>query len=336
MSDIILQTIESLSHLPQNLEHPVAAVGALALTGLAMSSQTVLFKRTEDKHSIDNYGGQALMAETLIPDGKRNRRSRLLPPRLELVGLGLVAAALVGHPTYETTLLNNQANVIIVDDMSTSMLRTHDLLGSTLTREAAVQQGIAATNYRGSLAVVQAAANSKVVLPLTKNWRSQEALLNQPQVDENGGQLVAAIDLAASLLPVEKGSTNRNGNIVILSDGAIDDSTVALSHEAQKLRGEGVGLKVVVPGTTGGSYSLSNATQQVASGANAGRFAGFGASNIAEAQSAQAVINEVKAAIDAAGTSTERLPWYPPLAIGALLAAAGILIDQIQRTRRVV
>lgn len=336
MAEIIQQTIDQMTHYPTGMERPAMVAGAIALTAAAVALQTHRFNKTEEQFAVDNYAGSELMKTTLIPDSKANRRGRLRSPRLELVGLGLAAAALLAQPTYETSIPDETANVVVVDDMSSSMLLARDLSESGVSRSQAVNAGLFSADYKASLAVVQTAEGNKIVLPLTKNWEVQRAVIEKPAVKPNGGALVAGLELAASALPLSKDGTKRDGNIIILSDGTIDDDPSAVTAEAQKLKDQGITVKVIVPGSEAGTYTLTEGSAPVKAGANPSRFAGFGEDNVVATNDVNKIEAAVRSAVESSGSTSEQHPWNLPLYAGIGLLAAGFVMNQYQRSKRVV
>ena len=331
MSELTKQLFQSVEHLPQGLEHPGAAVGSLVAVGAALAAEYFMFNQSQEKFAVP-FPNAALLERAVTPDYAKNRRARLAGTLAMTAGAGLVAFQLLGQPTYESTELNRAANVIAVRDVSWSMLYTKDL---GVTRSAAVGAGLRAASYAGSLGIVQMGASARVVLPLTEKWQSRLATAEKVQVDPNGGQMVSAINLAESLLPLSNHG-KAEGTIVILSDGTIEQGPADIAAVAQRLKRDGVAIKVVVPGTAAGEYTLSETSRTVPSGASAAVFAAVGASNIVEAKDAKSVTKAVTEALVDAGTTRQQHPWNVPGAIGVGLFGAGLARDITQRLRRTV
>ncbi len=332
MSELIDQLIQSAEHFPQGLGNPLAAAGSLVAMGVVLAAERTTFDHTGDKFAVQ-FPNPALLERAVIPDEAKNRRARLAGTLAMTAGAGFVALQLLGQPTYESTELNHEASVVVVRDVSFSMINTKDL---GVSRSAAVGTGLREASYAGRLSVIQSAAGApRVVLPLGSNWKTRLDSAEKIQVDPNGGQMVPAIDLAESLLPLSNHG-KPEGTIVILSDGSIDQSPANVAVVAQRLKHDGVAVKVVVPGTTNGEYKLSVTSQLVPAKASAEVFAAFGANNIVEAKDAKSVVKAVKNALVDAGTTRKQHPWEIPGAIGIALFGGGLVREITQRITRKV
>ncbi len=331
MSELTNQLIQSVEHFPQGLQHPVAAAGSLLAMGAVLAAERMTFGRTRDKFAVQ-FPNAALLERAVTPDDAKNRRARLTIPLAMTAGAGLVAFQLFGQPIYESTELNHEANVVVVRDVSSSMLNTKDL---GVTRSAAVSAGLREASYAGSLGIVQTGASPRVVLPLGSNWHGGLAPAEKIQVDPNGGQMVPAMNLAESLLPLSNHS-KREGTIVVISDGTIEQGPADIAAVVQRLKHDGVALKVVVPGTAAGEYTLPKTDRAVPAGASAAVFAAVGATNIVETKTAPTTKQAIKEALVDAGTTRQQHPWNVPGAIGIALFGAGLVRDITQRITRKV
>ena len=332
MAELTNQIIDSWAHFPQGIDHPIAAAVSLVVAGTVGFVERGVHNRTAETYGVQ-FPNQALLEESVTPDLKKVNRERLAPAVLVTAGLGLVALQVLGHPTYESTTPNRDANVMVVQDASLSMLNTKDLGNPDLTRLAAVNSALQASSYAGKLGIVQSGANFKTTAPLGSD-RKTLVQAEKPQVDPNGGNLVGAIDSAVSLLPIKNGK--HEGSLVVISDGTIDQSSQDIAVVANALKQAGVTIKVVVPGTTQGKYQLGANRQQIPSGASADVFAVFGSKNIIEAKDASTINTTIKETLVDAGTSHQNHTWYPPGVLGALLLGGGIVLDKRQRATRII
>lgn len=333
MAGITSQLIESTTHLPGGLEHPIETVGVLAGTAALYLGGSLRYSMTEEAAAMP-YSNAALLEKQVLPSRSQARRDRLAPMLAELAGAGLLAAQFLGHPTYESSIADTHANVIAIEDVSFSMAQTHDLGSDAVTRDQAVATALGEVPYKGSLGVIQTAASTKVTVPLNKDWLSYKAALGKDSVDPNGGQLVQAMDLAGSLLA--QAGAKHEGTIVVVSDGTVDDSPEAINSEVAKLKKEGITLKAVVIGTAEGTYNLANSKQQVSSAVQPDRFDGFGSDNVVQVKTIQAVNAEMDKLIHDAGTNHEKHTWPGLGILGGVLFATGFIKDKLQRTGRTV
>lgn len=333
MAELTNQIIDSLAHLPRGIDHPIAAAGSLVAAGAALLAERAVFNRTDDTWAAQ-FPNAALLEQSVTPDPNKVRRTRLAPALAVTAGIGALAFQVLGNPTYESTTANRDAKVVVVQDVSLSMLHTEDLGTPRLTRLTAVNTALqeASASYVGNLGIVQSGATVRVTAPLG----SPKARLTQaekPQVDPNGGQIVPAINLAASLLPSAKNGKHE-GSVLVISDGAIEQSSAEVATVASALKRDGVSVKVIVPGTAQGKYELGAGRQQILSGASADVFAAFGAKNVIEAKDAKSINKAIKETLGDAGTNHENHTSYIPGIIGALLLGGGISRDKWQRATR--
>ena len=324
--------IDSMAQFPQGIDHPIAAAVSMVVAGTVGIVEHGVHDRTADKYGVQ-FSNQALLEQSVTPNLKKVSRERMAPALAVTAGLGFLAMQLMGNPTYESSTPNRDANVIVVQDASLSMLNTKDLGNPNLTRLAAVNSALQTASYAGKLGIVQSGANFKTTAPLGSD-RKTLMQAEKPQVDPNGGNLVGAINSAVSLLPIKNGK--HEGSVVVISDGTIDQSAPEIAVVASALKHEGVTIKVVVPGTPQGKYELGASKQLIASGASADVFAAFGSKNIIEAKDAKTINSAIKETLVDAGTSHQNNTWYPPGVLGALLLGGGIVLDKRQRATRII
>jgi hypothetical protein len=332
MSEIIQPLIDSLAHLPLNMDHPLSGVGSIVVAGAAILAERTVFNHTDDSWAAQ-FPNPALLEQSIKPDADKVRRARLAPAMAVTAGLGALAFQLLGNPTYESTSLNHAANVVVVADASLSMLNTKDVGTAQLTRFTAAKTALQEASYPGNLGIVQSGASVRVVAPLGSD-KNTLAQAEKPQVDPNGGNMVQAINTAASLLPIKNGK--HEGSLLVISDGTIDDTAPEITAAATAIKQSGISIKVVVPGTAQGKYQLGVNPQQIPSGASPDVFAGLGANNVIEAKDAPSITKAIQETLVDAGTNHENHPWYVPGMIGALLLGGGMArIKWLLATRKI-
>ena len=333
MAAITSQIIESAAQYPTGLEHPITTAVSLAAAAGVTAVGMLRYQTVQEAHAVQ-FSNPLLQEATDGRVQRQAKRDRMVPLAAELFGAGLLAAQFFGHPTYETTEANTRANVVVLEDASTSMVRTQDVGTPGLSRFVAVNQALRTADYEGRLGVVQAAANTTTLFNLTTDWRSHSGELTTQAVNSNGGNLVDGLSTASQLLP--QVGKSHEGTIVVISDGTVDSSSQKLADKAKELKSEGIAVKVVVPGTATGTYTLKDSKIPVAAGANAARFDGFGPANVVETKTAQELTTTIHELVHDAGTSHKKHNWYVPLGLGVLIGGYGFIKDKLQRVNRVM
>jgi hypothetical protein len=337
VNEVSGQVFESLQHVPQGIDRPALAAGSLLVAAACTLAMRRTYEHTEEPLAA-KFPNPALAAKVL-PNAKKNRQSRLAPAAAEIVGLGLIGVSIFGQPNYHTDKLDSEANTVLVDDVSLSMIKTADMGEPDTSRSAATHRGIFAADYTGKLGVVQTAGNQDVVLNLSSSWKDHTKVITRTAVNPNGGELVPAIETAASLLPANPSKPGkREGTLVINSDGTVDGSSLEMAKEAAKLKQEGIRVKVVVPGTFQGSFKLhpKSSSPSTPVPVKPELFASFGAQNVHQAKTAEQAAQVLKEEITDAGISREKRYWWTPAAIGGLLALGGFFTDKWQRAKRII
>ncbi|MGD8311488.1 MAG: VWA domain-containing protein [Gammaproteobacteria bacterium] len=190
-----------------------------------------------------------LLPHLLLDGGQSARRFPLV-----LLGLGwLLAVTALAGPTWERQpqpVYRAPADRVIVLDMSPSMAAA-DLRPDRLTRARFVIRNILSGMREGRTALVVFGAEPHVVVPLTDDVATIEALLPALTVDilpapgDRGGPALRA---AGELLQ-RVGSTR--GEVLLLSDGVADPAdSLDVLHA---LRGRGVRTSVLGVGTPAGA-----------------------------------------------------------------------------------
>lgn len=339
------EILQNLSNYPDALTHPVETAGILGGTAVAIVAGRLWHRKAGEK-TAEAFGGNRELAEKAVVSVRGNketpasRRRRLAPGIGFVAGAGIALASFFGHPTFSNSHSNKSAEIVVVNDSSLSMLKTADL-GGNVTRYSATQAGLkqAGAKYAGNLAVVSFGSNVEVSVPLEpkSSWQSDLGGLKHPDVNPNGGDLSGAVSTALSLLP-ESPSHNgrqqqRDGRIIILSDGTVDSSAQEMADVASSIKKSGASVKVVVPGQTQASYRVDGG-QPIASGSETQTFAAFGAANVEQATTVNGVVSDVEQAIAGASTVQEQDEWWVPLGVGLALAAGSAAVMAAREVKR--
>ncbi len=336
MSESIRQTIDLVTTFPSSIEHPVEfGVVVLGAAALALRD-TKIFGQTEEARFTQI--SSAAQAEASVVDERQDRRFRgLLPGRLGLTGWALILASLAGHPEANTDHFENGSTVAVVQSMTDSMRDTYDLGSATISREDAVVSGIDDSNFPGKLTIIQPSTTPVTSVQLSTSWHDRKAI-RTPQVDPTDTTISSAITSAASQLPMNSKTGKHSGEVVVISDGivSVNDQGGDLSQADQTLKQEDVKIKFIVPGTTLGTYKYKPNAPVTSSSEESASFDVFGAQNIQQPQTASAVTADVKQAISSAGDINVKKPTYMLLALGGILALAGLITDRKQRRERYI
>ncbi len=342
--EAINQALDQVSTLPGAFEHPATAAAVIAAGAGIYTYEHLRFRHTQTEYGVA-FSNPALLkrsAEDITgkPVGDKlaeHTWSRLGSRLLMIGGLSIAAAAQIAHPTYETTTANTDANVAVVLDGSFAMDQTSDL-GDKTTRYQAAVEGLKKADYHGKMAVVEFGANNVLAIPLSADWHQQTQLLAEPAVNGNGGQLEAAVESAARLLPVTLANNteaHHTGTVVVVSDGILENTPQQLSDEAKVLQDQGVNVRVIVPGTPDGSYKERD-NRAVSSSIKPEVFQAFGKDNVTIASTHAEVTDAVKKAVADSGRTKRRKDWNVPLFAGAAFFVGGLIRDGRQRVRKVI
>lgn len=324
MSDMIHTTIESFSSLPNMPEQPsdvLAAAASMAVVAAGAYYARHYHANTNPKGAVDARGNQNQLRGSLIGTAADTDKMLFSPVRQIAIGLG-IAALQLAQPTYDATYPDAKAEVVVIADSSSSMF-AKDLGEPGVTRYAAAIQGLKESEFQGSLGIIQTAAETELITKPIVGWRPQAASIDQPRVNPNGGEIGPALDLAASLFTEDPETKLRSGTIVMLSDGTVNKSREQLQTQADKLKKMGIIVRVVVPGTSEGTYVLPKSTQKVKAGIQPDNFAAFG-DNVTQADTVEEVREAVSKDIKTAGTRRERKNWPVPLILGSAIGLLGV------------
>ncbi|MDL2341826.1 MAG: VWA domain-containing protein [Patescibacteria group bacterium] len=318
--------IEAVQHVPTDVHNPIAtglAVAAVAGVGFLTKQYHTA---TNERGAYDARGNGDQIRASLIGYEAKNNKYRFAPVKKIAAGLGLVAVQYIAQPGYQSSYADAGAEAMVVADASSSMIFTHDLGQAKLSRYDAAVKAIEQADFKGKLGFIEPAIDAKspatVISKPAQNWRALAPKLQKPVVSPNGAQLVPAMEQAAALLTEDPKTHKRDGTLVVISDGTVNESASDISEEITKLRRSGVTVRVVVPGTTSGTYRLPQTVKQSKAGVTPGVFAAA-SDNLRLATDSQAVTAAVQAEIKTAGTGHEHHDWPIPGALGVLALALG-------------
>lgn len=321
MSNLYHTTIESVQHLNTlDAERPILAAAALAVAGAGYCAKRY-HTSTHPKGAQDARGIQQQIQASRI--GTEANTDKMLFSPVKQVALGLGIAALqLAQPTYEATYPDAEAEVMVVADVSSSMVYTSDLGANNTTRYGAAIEGLKESDFQGSLGFIQTAGSTQIMSKPITDWRAQVASIELPKVDPNGGSFIPALEQAATLFTENPETKLRNGTIVVVSDGTVNESREQINAQADKLEEMGLTVRVVVPGSNDGEYTLPQTTQQTKAGIKPDSFAAFGDS-VTRADTVEEVKEAVSEDITAAGTRREKEDWPVPVLLGGAIALVG-------------
>ena len=311
------------------------ALNLIGATAFAGRIKNILPSKSEEASAdLSTEDKQATLEKKKAEVEKKDRKERIIPTLVGYIGLGAVAATFVGGINYETDKVDTSPNAVFVKDVSNSMARTTDI-GGGKSRLDAVNDALTSIDYKGNLAEVQVGDNSKVVMPLTHNWKTNKNLISSSNaVDPNGGKMAPAISLAASLFPITSGSKGeQKGTIIVASDGTIDDSEKLLAV-SNTLKQQGVKVKFIVPGTASGSYKFTPKSSPKSSKVSPESFKAFDNKDIIQTQTAKQTKEAISKVIVDSSKTNHKYPWYPLALIGAGMALYGGAKNHNQRWKR--
>lgn len=318
--------------LPTGMEHPSALAAATA-GALAAGYLLARHHNASEQDGTTHYNRAGLM-QALEDSGantdaakRANTRYRVGPLAAAAVGVGIMTTGVLGGFYHESTAPNGDAKVVIIEDVSNSMLRTNDMVGG-LSRSDSLynaMQAAAQSGYAGEAAVIQVADGDNVAIPMSKDWGTQLVILEEPTVDPNGGDIVKAMQDAAAILPyvpsMPDEAPKRTGTIVIGSDATVSNEQSQIAAEIASLQDAGVTVKLIVPGTKEGSYTLAG--QETKSGIQPELFETLGAENITITDSPEQVAQSMTELLQTEGTQTNRDPYVLITAAGLAITLAG-------------
>lgn len=334
------QVLDQLSNFPPEVGHPAVAGVAAIATGLAVAAEFRLHELAKDKFAT-RFHNEVVLKQAIEDIGGNSRAHRIVAAIGATVGVGLAAGSWGSELTYDSERADSNSRVAIVVDSSLSMRHTQDM-GDGKTRYASVIDGIANSGYGGHLAVVETGQNYRVSLPMDPEWRSKVDKLEQPhkEVDPNGGELVPAVDEAISLLPhtrtnSKNSNVTRKGTVVMISDGTITSNQSDLAAVASKAKKSGVKLRIVVPGTEAGTYSV-NGSPANKSGIKPEVFSELGRGNMAQASTASEVEDAIKEAVKTPSQAKETKDWTLPIYVGFGMIALSAFYGGYKELRKFV
>lgn len=321
MSNIYHTTIEAVTHLPNEAEQlHIGVAAALAVAGAGLYARHY-HANTNHQGAQDARGIGAQLHASKIGTEANPDKTLFAPVKQIAAGLG-IAALQLAQPTYEATFPDADAEVMVIADVSSSMIYTGDLGAVGVSRYAAAIQGLKESDFQGSLGFIQTAGSTQIISKPLVDWRAQATSLDLPKIDPNGGSFVPALEQAATLFTEDPETKLRSGTIVVLSDGSVNESREQIKAQADKLADMGLTVRVVVPGTSDGAYTLPQTTQETKAGTQPDQFAAFG-DNVKQADTVEAVKAAVSEDIKTAGTRRERQDWPVPIVLGGAIGLLG-------------
>ncbi len=320
--------IEQVTHLQGfGLDNPealaAAALGPLVLFG---EFQRHLHGQARiHAPRLSNISGVAHLQES-APEHRTGRGTKSLAA-LGMVSIGALSFWAAG-PTTERTVPNPDAQAIIVEDHSYTMTRTTDMDGGVSRFDAitaAVNESLAKTPANLKIGLVGFGANVNAYAP-TNNHNLIDSELYKPVTDQNGNDIVDAMDRAISYFVPGK---NTHNEIVVASDGTIDDQT-GLNAKIKEAKHNGIDVKVIVPGRRGSTYKVNKYSQPVPSDIGPEVFNKVGSNNIHVETSQAKITAQLETALKDTATHKEKKPYQPAgwLAGASLVALAGAVLSQ--------
>ena len=327
------QVAEQISHLPEVIDQPwaIPVAGFVAVAGYMRDIRA--YKPNQSAAALDFRGNQAMLNEaikdvaTMAPAGEQivnNPKNRFQSRRNLLAGAALTIGAFFANPSTVVHSETHNANVIEVIDTSNPMISTGDMNGGA-GRFNAVLDGLSGGKYEGNVGIVQFGANDTVTSPLLPVTKAEFSKVNQNQVDPNGAELVPALTLADSLLAYHQpnGAIAHKGEIIIYTDGILNDTPAAIQSEANQLNKEGVKVKVIVPGTNQGEYQI-NGSQPFKASVEPENLAAFGTKNITVSSKVSEITSASRADANAEGLANNNQRWFPAYIPGVFLLWRGM------------
>ncbi len=349
------ELIETAQHVP---ELDSVSDAAKMLASFAVAGTAGIFGYRRYNQAVDEYAADAsdpvLLYDTIksikhVDDHnaesafKENRRKRLMPVALWLSGVAILGGSYFGNLNAKITKADSEASVAFVSGVTPSMWQTEaagTYEGKKLTRSQAVIDGLkqAEATYHGAMSVIDAGYTNETVIPMSKNWNSFLNNLNSNKYEQRQGNylnLVAAMKIAAETLPLNGNTNKRSGTEVVATDGITDDSNGQIANEVNTLKNSGIKVEFIVPGNTTDMYKLTPSSPSTSAAPQVQKFASTGA-EYKTPVTAEAIVNDTKATIHAAGNTPERLPYLPAYLLGGILLFAAGVKEYLQRINRVV
>ena len=179
--------------------------------------------------------------------------ARVLRPYLLTAAWIAIAIALAGPEAGFTTmpLVDRESNRVIAIDVSNSM-SAEDVGASRLAAAKALAKKLV-EQTEGRSAVVAFERSAEVVAPLTNDDQAVLSLIDTLQageVGEPGSDVGSAIDASLKLLQTE---TSQKADVVIISDGEEQGSSLGLTEALHRAKTRGVSISTIGVGTPAGA-----------------------------------------------------------------------------------
>lgn len=152
-------------------------------------------------------------------------------------------------------------------------------------------------------------------------------------VDHTFAYVVNGLQNASKLFPVSSTKLHgheQRGEIILISDGWVNDSTSAMADEAQTLKKERVGVEVIVPGTSAGpngrpvQYTI-NGSQKFDSNVQPQAFiSAFGGNKVETAPNLKQLENDLHHEVATAVTIPESHRSYLPFVLPGAVFLYGL------------
>ena len=179
--------------------------------------------------------------------------ARVLRPYLLTAAWIAIAIALAGPEAGFTTmpLVDRESNRVIAIDVSNSM-SAEDVGASRLAAAKALAKKLV-EQTEGRSAVVAFERSAEVVAPLTNDDQAVLSLIDTLQageVGEPGSDVGSAINASLKLLQTE---TSQKADVVIISDGEEQGSSLGLTEALHRAKTRGVSISTIGVGTRAGA-----------------------------------------------------------------------------------
>lgn len=249
-----------------------------------------------------------------------------------LVGGVAAAVGVLALNSHVTVGTKTEGAATVLLDGDNAEIYSHDMNGQS--RFQAGVEGLADSGFMGTISIYDVGAepspgsNQTNQVTLESNATFSSKLIssispNQPQLDTNGTNLSQALSSEVSKTG-EKLAKDKE-NVVVYSDGDILDNQTELDLTAYALKEEGVKTKVIVGGTSEGTFSYNGSTPQPAGVQPNVFYQSFGRANVQVADTSSEVAADFKKDMTGSEKSVnEEELWYPAFVIPAAAIGYGL------------
>jgi hypothetical protein len=238
-----------------------------------------------------------------------SRKHRLLPRALMATGFAITAAAAITDPTIITSGGDSDTTPVAAV-VGASFSDIYTSIGSHTSRLQGEVEGLESSAYDNDLGVVVDDGNASTAFPLGPKSNtaigrliSTSSIGSYESSDTNADgefYIVPAMQAAAKLLPFKSGTndTERTGEIDILDDGIVNDSSSAIQNEFNSLKKQGIEVKAVLAGNAKHATYSINSQQSRNSTLQPNTFTSFGNKNVITASTSELVAKAIESAED--------------------------------------